>query len=85
MPASVSLSVLSWLTPDGTPLFTDLNLTFGHERTGIVGRNGSGKSTLLRLISGELHPVSGQVQITGTIAMMRQDRSEERRVGKECW
>jgi len=73
MPATISLSSLSWLTPDGTPLFTNLNLTFGPERTGIVGRNGSGKSTLLRLISGDLHPASGQVQISGTIAMMRQD------------
>ena len=73
MPASVSLSGMSWFTPDGTPLFTDLNLTFGPERTGIVGRNGSGKSTLLRLISGDLYPASGKVQISGTIAMMRQD------------
>lgn len=73
MPASVSLSDLSWSTPDGTPLFTRLNLTFGPERTGVVGRNGSGKSTLLRLISGDLRPVSGQVQIAGTIALMRQD------------
>lgn len=73
MPASISLSGLFWSTLDGTPLFTDLNLTFGPERTGIVGRNGSGKSTLLRLISGDLHPASGQVQISGTIAMMRQD------------
>lgn len=72
MPASVSLSSLSWSTPDGTPLFTDLNLTFGPERTGIVGRNGSGKSTLLRLISGDIHPASGQVQISGSIATMRQ-------------
>lgn len=73
MPASVSLSGLSWSTPDGTPLFTDLNLSFGSELTGIVGRNGSGKSTLLRLISGDVRPASGQVQITGSIAMMRQD------------
>ncbi|RWR26046.1 ABC-F family ATP-binding cassette domain-containing protein [Sinirhodobacter populi] len=76
MPASISLSGLSWSTPDGTPLFTDLNLTFGPERTGIVGRNGTGKSTLLRLIAGDLRPVSGQVQIAGTIAMMRQDAME---------
>lgn len=73
MPAFVSLSSLSWLTPDGTPLFTDLNLDFGPERTGIVGRNGTGKSTLLRLISGDLSPLSGQVQISGVVAMMRQD------------
>lgn len=76
MPTSVSLSCLSWSKPDGTPLFTDLNLTFAPERTGIVGRNGTGKSTLLRLISGDLRPTSGHAQVSGTIAMMRQDALE---------
>lgn len=76
MPASVSLSGLSWSTPDGTPLFTDVNLTFGPERTGIVGRNGTGKSTLLHLIAGDLQPASGQVRVTGSVAMMRQDAIE---------
>lgn len=46
MPASVSLSSLSWSTPDGAPLFTNLNLNCGPERTGIVGGNVAGKSTL---------------------------------------
>ena len=73
MPASISLSGLTWSLPDGTPLFNDLDLTFGPERTGFVGRNGTGKSTLLRLIAGDLHPVSGHLQISGTIAMMRQE------------
>ncbi|WP_321340661.1 ABC-F family ATP-binding cassette domain-containing protein [uncultured Cohaesibacter sp.] len=76
MPKFVSLSGLSWFTPDGTPLFSDLNLTFGPERTGLVGRNGSGKSTLLRLIAGHLRPVLGQVCVTGSIAMMRQEAME---------
>lgn len=76
MPAFISLSGLFWSTPDGTPLFTNLNLTFGPERTGIVGRNGTGKSTLLRLISGEMRPTSGQVQLSGTMAIMRQDAME---------
>ncbi|MCY6383358.1 ABC-F family ATP-binding cassette domain-containing protein [Hoeflea prorocentri] len=73
MPASVSLSSLSWSTPDGTPLFSDLNLAFAPERTGIVGRNGTGKSTLLLLICGDLLPAAGHVQVSGTCAMMRQD------------
>lgn len=76
MPAFISLSGLFWSTPDGTPLFTNLNLTFGPERTGIVGRNGTGKSTLLRLISGEMRPTSGQVQLSGAMAIMRQDALE---------
>ncbi|MXP24668.1 ATP-binding cassette domain-containing protein [Altererythrobacter indicus] len=73
MPASVSLSCLSWLTSDGTPLFSDLSLTFGPERTGLVGRNGTGKSTLLRLIAGHLRPASGWVGATGSLAVMRQE------------
>ncbi|KQB13850.1 ATPase subunit of ABC transporter with duplicated ATPase domains [Rhodobacter capsulatus] len=76
MPAHVSLSGLSWVTPDGTPLFSDLSLTFGPERTGLVGRNGTGKSTLLRLIAGQLRPVSGQIRVTGSMAMMRQEALE---------
>lgn len=73
MPASVSFSNLSWVTPDGTPLLSDISLTFGPERTGIVGRNGTGKSTLLRLIAGDPGPVSGQITVIGATAMMRQD------------
>ncbi len=32
-------------------------------RTGFVGRNGTGKTTLFRMISGDLHPESGTLQI----------------------
>ena len=77
MPAFITLSNLSWSTPDGAPLFTNLNLTFGAERTGLVGRNGAGKSTLLRLIVSDLAPTSGQVQRAGAVAMMRQDQMEQ--------
>lgn len=73
MSASISLTDLSWSTPDGTPLFSNITLAFGPERTGIVGRNGTGKSTLMRLISGDLRPASGRVLVSGTAAMMRQD------------
>lgn len=37
------------------------------ERLGIVGPNGIGKSTLLRVISGELTPAEGQVEIGTTV------------------
>ena len=76
MSVSIALSGLCWSAADGAPLFTDLNLSFGPERTGIVGRNGTGKSTLLRLIAGELTPSSGQVQLSGSVAMMRQEAIE---------
>ncbi len=76
MPLFINLSNLSWSTPDGARLFSGLNLTFGAERTGLVGRNGTGKSTLLRVIAGDLSPSSGQIQRAGTVAMMRQDQIE---------
>uniref|UniRef100_UPI00313D66E5 ATP-binding cassette domain-containing protein n=1 Tax=Methylobacterium fujisawaense TaxID=107400 RepID=UPI00313D66E5 len=61
MSAFITLSRLCWSTPDGRPLFSDINLAFGPERTGLVGRNGVGKSTLLRLIAGDLRPRAGSV------------------------
>src|SRR3990167_1569637 len=59
-------------TPAGVTLFDNLSLTFGPERTGVVGRNGAGKSTLLRLISGGLSPAEGVVTRIGTIGVLDQ-------------
>ncbi|WP_052182595.1 ABC-F family ATP-binding cassette domain-containing protein [Rhizobium sp. YS-1r] len=72
MPASITLSDLSWSTPDGRPLFSHLNLSFGPERVGLVGRNGVGKTTLLKLISAEFSPLSGTVSVSGTLDVLRQ-------------
>jgi ATPase subunit of ABC transporter with duplicated ATPase domains len=72
MPASIVLANLAWSTPDGRPLFADLDLTFGPERTGLVGRNGVGKTTLLKLIAGELAPQAGRVSVRGRTAVLRQ-------------
>lgn len=69
---SITISNLSWSTPDGRAVLSDLDLNFQPERTGIVGRNGVGKSTLLRLLTGELAPASGSIAIDGSIAMLRQ-------------
>ncbi|MEE1544847.1 MAG: ATP-binding cassette domain-containing protein, partial [Alphaproteobacteria bacterium] len=49
-----------------------LTLAAGH-RAALVGRNGGGKTTLLRLITGELHPESGDIVLAsntrvGTVA-----------------
>ncbi len=72
MHASITLSNLGWATPDGRPLFSDLDLTFARERTGLVGRNGVGKSTLLRLIAGDLQPATGTVVVDGRLGVLRQ-------------
>ncbi|MFT4118118.1 ABC-F family ATP-binding cassette domain-containing protein [Bradyrhizobium sp.] len=72
MPASIILSRLSLSTPDGRALLTDIDLTFGAERAGLVGRNGVGKTTLLAAIANEHGPHSGRVVVTGTIGLLRQ-------------
>ncbi len=72
MPAHIAVSDLSIATPDGRPLFTRLNLGFGAERTGLVGRNGVGKSTLLHVMSGNLLPQHGNVSAHGRLTVLRQ-------------
>jgi len=72
MSASISLANVSWSTPDGSPVLTDVSLTFHRERVGIIGANGVGKTTLLKLLSGELAPTRGRVTVAGTIGSLRQ-------------
>ncbi|WP_309628113.1 ABC-F family ATP-binding cassette domain-containing protein [Brevundimonas sp.] len=72
MSASIVVNDLAWAPPGGSLLFSDLNLVFGPERTGLVGRNGVGKTTLLRLIDGRLTPQAGGVTVRGRLAVLRQ-------------
>jgi ATPase subunit of ABC transporter with duplicated ATPase domains len=74
---SIQLQNLSLQTPDGRDLLQNLDLSFGLERTGIVGRNGTGKTTLLRAIAGELAPKSGSVAVDGRIGVLRQTVSAD--------
>ena len=69
---SIQLKALTAATPDGRELFSNLDLTFGPHRTGLVGRNGTGKTTLLRIVMGEVVPKAGSVQIDGRIGVLRQ-------------
>ncbi|MCP8883713.1 ATP-binding cassette domain-containing protein [Devosia sp. XJ19-1] len=69
---SVTLSRLTYSGPSGQTLFSNLDLSFGTGRTGLVGRNGVGKTTLLRLITGELAPTAGTISVSGRIGVLRQ-------------
>lgn len=70
---AVVVDGLRFAWPDGTPVLTDLTVTFAAARTGLIGPNGSGKSTLLRLVAGELTPDAGSVRVAGELRYLRQD------------
>lgn len=81
----ISFTNLSWCTPDGRSLFSNLNLSFESGRTGLVGRNGVGKTTLLKLASGELQPLMGRVDVRGRVACLRQSiRTNSTETVAEC-
>lgn len=49
------------------------NVSFSVEKGeifGIIGNNGAGKSTMLKLLAGIMHPTSGSISVSGTIAPM---------------
>ena len=72
MTAAIACSDLSFSWPDGAPVLSELTVSFGPGRTGLIGVNGSGKSTLLRLIAGELRPGSGAVRARGDVGYLPQ-------------
>jgi len=55
-----------------------LSIPAGH-RIGLVGPNGTGKSTLFRLVSGEIHPDTGEITLIkgASLGMVRQDLPED--------
>jgi ATPase subunit of ABC transporter with duplicated ATPase domains len=60
-------------------LFDEVNLNFVKGNCyGVIGANGAGKSTLLKIISGEIEPNKGSVNITPgeRMAVLRQDHFE---------
>nr|WP_062330850.1 ABC-F family ATP-binding cassette domain-containing protein [Herbidospora sakaeratensis] len=58
---------------DGTPVFEGLDLVIGPGVTGLIGVNGSGKSTLLKLAAGELVPIRGSIQVSGSVGHLPQN------------
>ena len=60
-------------------LFSDVNMKFTAGNCyGIIGANGAGKSTLIRILSGELDPTRGNIQIGPgeRLSVLKQDHFE---------
>ena len=73
----VTLESVSYHLPDGSSLFTNLDLHIDHRRTGLVGRNGVGKSLLVRMIAGHISPSTGRCTRSGTVYYLAQHVSPE--------
>ena len=51
-------------------LFDKINITLdGGKRYGLIGANGAGKSTFLKILSGEIEPTDGEIQIQPGLKM----------------
>src|SRR5271155_1109984 len=60
-------------------LFEDVNLKFTQGNCyGIIGANGAGKSTFLKIISGEIDPTTGRVDISkgSRMSVLKQNHHE---------
>lgn len=60
-------------------LFDEVNLTFSKGNCyGVIGANGAGKSTFLKILSGEIEPNKGTIEITPgeRMAVLRQDQNQ---------
>src|SRR6476661_7560082 len=60
-------------------LFDEVNLSFNKGNCyGVIGANGAGKSTFMKILSGEIEPNKGSVQISPgeRMAVLRQNQFE---------
>ncbi len=64
---------LSFRLPEGRIILDHVSFGLTPGLHALVGENGSGKSTLLKLLTGELTPTSGTVQLTGDLAHLPQN------------
>ena len=64
-------------------ILNDVSFSVNKEKKIIIGDNGEGKTTLLEIISGRLHPDSGQIVTKGKIAYVPQEIEALERSGEE--
>ena len=60
----IQINDLNFAYPRQQSLFTNLSMHLeAGSITGLLGKNGAGKTTLLKLLTGQLHPKSGEVDV----------------------
>ncbi|HEX4476985.1 MAG TPA: ATP-binding cassette domain-containing protein [Polyangiaceae bacterium] len=60
----------------GKVLFDGVTVTFNAgERYGLTGPNGSGKSTFMKILSSDVEPVGGSVNVRGRLGILKQDQA----------
>ncbi len=72
MSGNVNLSGVGFGWPDGDRVLSGVDVAWTDSGSGLIGTNGSGKTALLRLITGELAPTEGTIQVTGRVAALPQ-------------
>ncbi|CNI78847.1 Biotin transport ATP-binding protein BioM [Yersinia frederiksenii] len=68
----LTLERVSFVLPDGKPLFSELTEQFDQRHTGLVGSNGVGKSLLAKMMAGLVTPTSGQCRCSGRVRYLAQ-------------
>ena len=64
---------------DKKVLFDEVNISFTKGNCyGIIGANGAGKSTFLKILSGEIEPTKGKIDITPgeRLSVLKQNHQE---------
>ena len=63
----LNLQNISYIHPNKELLFDGINLTINpHDKIALIGNNGAGKSTLLKIITNELQPSLGRIEVEST-------------------
>ncbi len=68
----LSISNISY-SINGRHLLNGVSLTIFNEKKALIGENGSGKTTLLEIITGNLLPEAGKIEIKGSYAYIPQE------------
>jgi ATPase subunit of ABC transporter with duplicated ATPase domains len=69
---SLALESVSYVLPGGRTLFSQLDVHFDAQPTGLVGRNGVGKSVLADIMAGRIVPTTGRCVRSGRVYYLSQ-------------